>query len=35
MGTQQIDEKAVFNTARRIADAAAREDYLAQACGDD
>ena len=35
MDTQQIDEKAVFNAARRIADAAARDDYLAQACGDD
>src|SRR3990172_3662432 len=35
MDTQQIDEKAIFNAARRIADAAARDDYLAQACGDD
>ncbi|MEX2310415.1 MAG: serine/threonine-protein kinase [Pirellulales bacterium] len=35
MDTQQIDEKAVFNAARRIADAAARDDYLSQACGDD
>jgi WD40 repeat protein/serine/threonine protein kinase len=35
MNTQQIDEKAVFNAARRIADATERDDYLAQACGDD
>ena len=35
MNIQQIDEKAVFNTARGIADTAAREDYLAQVCGDD
>jgi serine/threonine protein kinase/WD40 repeat protein len=35
MNTQQIDEKAVFNTARRIADCAARIDYLGEACGDD
>jgi serine/threonine protein kinase len=34
MDRQQIDEKAVFNTARRIADTAARDDFLAQACGD-
>jgi serine/threonine protein kinase/tetratricopeptide (TPR) repeat protein len=35
MNTQQIDEKAVFNAARRIPDAAARDDYISQACGDD
>ena len=35
MDTQQIDEKAVFNVARRIAEATARDDYVAQACGDD
>lgn len=35
MNIQQIDEKAVFNTARGIAETAAREDYLAQVCGDD
>ena len=35
MDIQQIDEKAVFNAARRLADAAARDAYLEQACGDD
>ena len=35
MNVQQIDEKAVFNIARRIGDTAARDEYLAQACGDD
>jgi serine/threonine-protein kinase len=35
MATQQIDEKAIFNAARQIADSAARDEYLAQACGDD
>ncbi len=35
MVTRQIDEKAVFNSARRIADAAARENFLTEACGDD
>ena len=35
MNTQQIDEKALFNAARRITDSAARVEYLTQACGDD
>src|SRR5262245_40184398 len=35
MDTQQVDEKAIFNAARQIADAAAREDFLTQACGGD
>ena len=35
MNTQQIDEKALFNAARRITDTAARVEYLTQACGDD
>jgi serine/threonine protein kinase/tetratricopeptide (TPR) repeat protein len=35
MNTQQIDEKAVFNAARRITDSAARIEYLAEVCGDD
>ena len=35
MDTQQIDEKAIFNAARQIADAAAREDFLTKACGGD
>src|SRR6185295_7302118 len=35
MDTQQIDQKAIFNIARRIADATARDDYLARACGAD
>jgi serine/threonine protein kinase/tetratricopeptide (TPR) repeat protein len=35
MDTQQIDEKAIFNAARQIADAAAREDFLNKACGGD
>ena len=33
--TQQIDEKAIFNAARQIADEAAREDFLTKACGGD
>jgi serine/threonine protein kinase/tetratricopeptide (TPR) repeat protein len=35
MVTRQIDEKAVFNSARCIADAAARDNFLTEACGDD
>jgi serine/threonine protein kinase/Tfp pilus assembly protein PilF len=35
MDTQQIDEKAIFNAARQIADAVAREDFLNNACGGD
>src|SRR5262245_58723466 len=35
MNAQQIDEKAVFNAARRITDPAARNEYLAEACGGD
>jgi serine/threonine protein kinase/tetratricopeptide (TPR) repeat protein len=35
MDTQQLDEKAVFNAARRIADATSRDNYLVHACGDD
>ncbi|RIK81805.1 MAG: hypothetical protein DCC67_07835 [Planctomycetota bacterium] len=35
MTSQSIDEKAVFNAARRIGDAAVRDEYLAQACGGD
>ena len=32
MGTERIDEKAVFNTARKIRDAGARDSYLQLAC---
>ncbi len=35
MNTQQIDEKALFNAARRITNPAAQVEYLTQACGDD
>jgi hypothetical protein len=35
MDTQHIDEKAIFNGARRILDAAARDEYLAEACAED
>jgi hypothetical protein len=33
MNTQQIDEKALFNAARRITDSAAQVEYLTQVCG--
>src|SRR5438093_5714604 len=35
MLVQQIDEKAIFNIARRIDSREARADYLQQACGAD
>src|SRR5262245_51235679 len=35
MSTPSIDEKAVFNTARRINTREARDAYLRQACGAD
>jgi serine/threonine protein kinase/predicted Zn-dependent protease len=35
MPESPIDEKAIFNTARKIADTGARESYLSLACGDD
>lgn len=35
METQPIDQKDIFNTARKIADLTARQDYLELACGND
>jgi hypothetical protein len=35
MATRQLDEEAIFNVARKISDADARTQYLAQVCGDD
>src|SRR6266702_2001606 len=35
MLAQQIDEKAIFNIARRIDSREARADYLQQSCGAD
>lgn len=35
MSTPYLDEKSVFNTARKIGDEAARESYLKLACSDD
>ncbi|MGD9263872.1 MAG: serine/threonine-protein kinase [Methyloceanibacter sp.] len=35
MHAEPIDEKAIFNTARKISDASAREDYLHLACSGD
>ena len=34
MSSEHIDEKSVFNTARTIADAAARDNYVELACSD-
>jgi serine/threonine protein kinase len=34
MNTADIDEKAIFNSARRISDTAARNHYIAESCGD-
>ena len=33
MASNQLDEKAIFNAARRIDSLQARADYLQQACG--
>jgi len=35
MASEKLDEKAIFNVARKIASPEARAEYLHQACGDD
>ena len=35
MTSRQLDEEAIFHTARKIPDPEARSDYLDQICGDD
>jgi predicted Ser/Thr protein kinase len=35
MGTPKLDEASIFNAARRIEDAATRQRYIREACGDD